>query len=223
MVIRAWLAAGWMALALPAAACEVALVFALDVSASVDAREYALQRDGLAGALTAPEVVRVIRAQPGGVALAAYEWSGRDQQVLLADWTPVRGRAALERFAARIGQARRSHREFPTAMGFALGHGARLLERAPPCDRRVIDVSGDGVNNDGFGPALAYRAFPFAGVTVNGLAIEGSEPGVTAYYRANLPHGPGAFVEVADGFEDYATAMRRKLLRELSGAQMVAR
>ena len=223
VVIRAWLAAGLLALAPPAAACELALAFALDVSASVDAEEYVLQRDGLADALRAPEVARVVLAQPGGVALAAYEWSGREQQSVIADWTRVGDSHALARFADLVGAARRSHREFPTAIGYALGFGARLIQRAPACARRVIDVSGDGVNNDGFGPRLAYRAFPFEGVTVNGLAIEGSEPEVAGYYRAALPHGPGAFVEVAAGFEDYARAMRRKLLRELTGAQMVAR
>ena len=225
MVSRALALAAALAVAapVPGRACEIALAFALDVSASVDARDYRLQRDGLARALTAPEVARVILALPGGAAFAAYEWSGRDQQTLIVDWTPVSDRAALEGLAARISGSGRSHSEFPTALGYALGYGARLVARAPDCRRRVIDVSGDGKTNDGFGPKLAYDAFPFTGITVNGLVIEGTDFGVTAYYRATLPHGPGAFVERADGYADYARAMRRKLLRELLGPQMVDR
>jgi hypothetical protein len=96
-----------------------------------------------------------------------------------------------------------------------------MLRRAPPCDRRVIDVSGDGRGNDGFGPQAAYRAFDFAGVTVNGLAIAGAGEDVVAYYRTQVAHGPHAFVEVAAGFEDYARAMRRKLLREILGPGLV--
>lgn len=223
MVIRAGALAACLAASAPAGACEVALAFALDVSASVDSYEYAQQRDGLATALTDPSVARVIMGLPGGVALAAYEWSGRNQQVVIADWTAVGDAAALAAFAARLRATSRSHREFPTALGYALGFGAGLIGRAPPCGRRVIDVSGDGVNNDGFPPRLAYDAFPFDGLTVNGLAIAGSEPEIAAYYRAHLPHGPGAFVEVAADYADYARAMRRKLLRELLGAQMVGR
>jgi hypothetical protein len=223
VVIRAGLLAACLAVPVPAGACEIALAFALDVSASVDAREYAAQRDGLARALQDPAVEEVILALPGGAALAAYEWSGRRQQTLIADWARVTDGAGLAAFAARLSQATRSHREFPTAIGYALGYAAGLLGRAPPCARRVLDISGDGVNNEGFSPSLAYREFPFEEVTVNALVIAGSEPEVIAYFRNQVIHGKGAFVEIADDYDDYAEAMRRKLLRELMGAQMVAR
>ena len=205
-----------------AAACAVALAFALDVSASVDSTEYALQRDGLAEALEDPVIRDAILAQPGGVAFAAYEWSGRYQQDAMLDWTLVQSDEGISAVAGRIRAARRSYAEFPTAIGYALGHGAVLLSRAPPCLRRVIDISGDGIGNEGFGPAAAYREFAFEDVTVNGLVIGGDDAALVEYYRREIPHGPGAFVEIAENFRDYGNAMRRKLLRELFGPQVVA-
>jgi len=216
-------AGGLAALAAPqAAACALALVFALDVSASVDADEYALQRDGLAAALEDPVIREAILAQPGGVAFAAYEWSGRYQQDVMLDWALVASDAGIAEVADRIRAAGRSYAEFPTAIGYALGFGAVLHKRAPvPCGRQVIDISGDGIGNEGFGPSAAYREFPFETITVNGLVIGGSDRALVDYYRREIPHGPGAFVEVADDFEDYGNAMRRKLLRELYGPQVV--
>jgi len=215
--------AGLLGSARPAAACEVAIAFALDVSASVDAREYDLQMDGLATALGDPAVQAAILAQPGGVAFAAYEWSGKRQQTPVAPWTRVASLEAIRAFARVIASHARVNYEFPTAIGYALGHGAVLMRTAPPCQRQVIDVSGDGVGNDGFPPDAAYRAFAgdFGRITVNGLAVEGSDPFVVEYYREELIWGQDAFLEVADGFEDFARAMRRKLLRELSPASVV--
>ena len=91
----------------------------------------------------------------------------------------------------------------------------------------MLDLSGDGVNNDGPSAAEAYAMRDYSDITVNALAIEveetgtdhglseGAEEGLAAYFKAEVIHGPGAFVERADGFEDFARAMRRKLLREL--------
>ena len=208
-------------LAGPAAAieCRLALALALDVSSSVDAEEDALQRRGLAAALIAPEVQRAFFAADLAVALAVYEWSGRYNQVLLIDWQMIEGPATLLRLAEAIGTSKRSHNEFPTAMGYALGYGATLLDRGPDCLQRTIDMAGDGVNNEGFSPQRAYIEFPFDGVTVNGLVVNAadfeSEVTVIEFYRNKVIHGPGAFLEIAQGFEDYERAMRRKLEREL--------
>jgi hypothetical protein len=198
------------------AACRLALALALDVSSSVDAEEDALQRGGLARALLAPRVQAAFFSVPGeSVALGAYEWSGRYQQTVILPWTPIDSPAALRAAAATIAASRRAHSRFPTALGYALGFGAGFLREAPDCLFRTLDVSGDGRNNEGFPPALAYRHFPFEGVTVNGLAIAGGPEDIAAYYRAELIHGPGAFVEEAAGYADYERAMRRKLEREL--------
>ncbi len=205
--------------ALAAAECRQALVLALDVSSSVSAEEDALQRGGLAAALIAPEVERALFASPLPVAIAAYEWSGRDKQVMLADWQMIRNRADLLDLAEIIGRSSRSETEFPTALGYALGYGAGVLARGPDCLFATLDMAGDGANNEGFPPDAAYAEFPFAGVTVNGMVVnapdDGAEIDLIAYYRAHVLHGPGAFLEVAQGFADYERAMRRKLLREL--------
>lgn len=212
--------AGVLAAAPAAAAeCRLALLLALDVSSSVDSREDALQRGGVAAALTAPEVRAAFLSADLPVALAIYEWSGRYNQAVVLDWLLIDSAAALDRAAERVAASRRSQTEFPTAMGYALGFGATMLQRGPDCLARTIDIAGDGRNNEGFPPAAAYAAFPFAGVTVNGLVVDApefaSEADLIPFYRDEVLRGPGAFLEVADGFEDYERAMRRKLEREL--------
>ncbi len=214
LAVAAWLALAGAAVAQPQ--CRLALVLALDVSSSVDAREYALQRDGLAAALTDPDIVSALMAPGGAVAVAIYEWSGRRQSALVADWTLLQSPSDVAALADQLRGTRRSQTRFPTAMGFALGYGATLLARGPDCGRRVIDVSGDGVTNDGFGPQLAYKHFPFDGVTVNGLAVLGADPDVLRYYQDAVRRGPGAFVETADGYAGYRRAMVRKLFREIN-------
>ncbi|MEM6305241.1 MAG: DUF1194 domain-containing protein [Pseudomonadota bacterium] len=198
----------------------MALLLALDVSSSVDAREDQLQRGGVVSALISPEVEAAFFAADQPVALAVYEWSGRYNQEVLLDWTLIDSRAALVQAAEVIAASKRSHNDFPTAMGYALGFGSELFAQAPRCLRKTLDMAGDGQNNEGFGPQIAYREFPFADVTVNGLVVNAaefeSETGLIAFYRGEVMHGPGAFIEIANGFEDYERAMRRKLERELS-------
>jgi hypothetical protein len=204
------------------AACRLALVLALDVSSSVDDREYDLQRKGLAAALDAPDIRHAILGGQGDVALSVYEWSGRFQHKLHLDWTLLRSHADITRAAAALAAMERSTSEYPTALGSALGYGAQVMARAPDCARRVIDVSGDGITNQGFGPALAYRHFPFENITVNGLVILGHDAEVLRHYRDEVLRGPGAFLEVADGFEDFRRAMGRKLFREISDIRLGA-
>ena len=201
-----------------AAACRLALLLALDVSASVDQREYRLQRDGLAAALAAPEVSAAFLSNSAPVALSVFEWSGRHNQATVLDWRLIRSQQDLLRAARDVAAARRSASEFPTALGHAMAHAALSFRRAPPCFARTIDVSGDGENNDGYRPLSAYRHFSFDGAQVNALAIGGSAglPDLVAYYRAELIRGPGAFVEVAADYADFERAMRRKLEREVS-------
>ena len=132
----------------------------------------------------------------------------------------IDSRAALVRAAEVVAASKRSHNDFPTAMGYALGYGAQLLARSPDCLRKTLDMAGDGVSNEGFPPASAYREFPFQGVTVNGLVVNAAdfegEVGLIAFYRGEVIFGPGAFLIVADGFDDFERAMRRKLERELT-------
>ena len=199
------------------AACRLALLLALDVSSSVDADEYALQRDGLAAALRAPEITGALLAPDlPPVALAIYEWSGRRQSAVVVGWTLLLSAQDIESVAARLQSTPRSQSRFPTAMGYALGFGATLMQDAPACDRQVIDVSGDGITNDGFRPQLAYKHFPFDTITVNGLAVLGADAQVLTYYQDEVRHGPGAFVETSPGYAGFKDAMTRKLFREIN-------
>ncbi|MEM6374655.1 MAG: DUF1194 domain-containing protein [Pseudomonadota bacterium] len=203
--------------------CRLALLLALDVSSSVDAREYDLQRLGLAAALNAPDVRHaLLSGAPGYVALAVYEWSGFYQHKLQLDWTALVSPAAIDAAVATLADMTRSHDDFPTSLGPALGYGSQMLSRGPSCARQVIDVSGDGVNNYRYGPRVAYKHFPLENVTVNGLAILGDDPRVLGFYRDEVLKGPGAFLEIARGFDDFQGAMTRKLYREISDIQVGA-
>ncbi len=213
-----WLAAGVL-FAHPAQACRLALVLAIDVSSSVDATEDALQRQGLAEALIDPQVSSAFFANADPVAITIFEWSGRYNQVSLVPWTLIKSPGQLVTLSRNLAASQRSHNDFPTAMGYALGHAAGLLQTSPACLFQTVDVAGDGINNEGFGPTEAYTAFPFRDVTVNGLVVNAAdfegEVGLISFYRNEVIRGPGAFIEIATTFDDYAAAIRRKLIREL--------
>lgn len=199
----------------PARACSVALVLAMDVSGSVDPEEYALQKAGLASALADPAVAgALVEAR---ALVSVVQWSGRSRQDVSIPWTAIAGPGDVAALRARVAGMRRAYRNYATAIGEVLGRALDLLEEAPrPCDRRVIDVSGDGESNEGMAPARLHARLAREEVTVNGLAILGSEAGIGAYYRARVLFGPGAFLEIADGYADFPRAIRRKLIAELS-------
>lgn len=205
----------------PAAeACDVALVLAIDVSGSVDREEYALQARGLAAALGDPIVSEALVSTKATVAL--LQWSGEPHQEVTVPWTAIGSHEDVERLRARIVAAPRAFRIYSTGIGEAIRVSIDLFASAPRrCKRRIIDVSGDGPSNEGLEPDALRDLLDAVGVSVNGLAILGSEEGIAEYYRDRVIHGPGAFVEVADGFEDFPRAIRKKLLREL--AERVAR
>ena len=204
------------------AACRLALAFGIDISSSVNAREYRLQLDGLAHALETPEVVAAILNPEGtGIAVAAYEWSGYPQQDMIADWTFLGAEADIRSFANRLRGHRRTYAEYATAVGRAVSFGARLLERAPACARQTLDMSGDGENNDGPDPRFYRRRGYLEGITINGLVVLGAVPDPAAYYREHVIQGPGAFVAQARSFEDYRPAMVGKLLREINQEMIV--
>jgi hypothetical protein len=221
LVIRALALA--LACAAPAAAedCRLALSLALDVSSSVDAREYRLQTQGLAAALVAPEVREAFLAEPGrSVALQVFEWSGWQQQLVRQDWVMIRGAEDLEAVAARLAGQQRSFAQFPTSLGMALIFGGQQLNKGPDCARRTLDVSGDGTNNDGVSPEVARRDFPLEDITINGLVVGANMLTLARYYQEFVIQGPGAFVERVGDYAGFERAMRRKLLRELGVIEM---
>ncbi|MFN3281710.1 MAG: DUF1194 domain-containing protein [Tabrizicola sp.] len=212
-----------LCLAAPARAeCRLALALAVDVSRSIDAQDYVIQTEGLAGALSDPEVRRAILDPEGQVALAIYHWSGRGAQELVQGWVMLDGPEALDGVIWTLRRTPRPEARLATALGDALRYGRALMEDAPDCERRVIDVAGDGQNNEGISVARTYEREDFTGITVNGLAVGEHEAGLLDYYRTEVIRGPGAFVENAPTQADYPAAIRRKLLRELRGPEIGA-
>lgn len=202
-------------LAGPADACRLALALGFDVSSSVNEAEFVLQRDGVIAALAAPEVREAFLAGGEPVALAVFEWGGRDRQVLLVDWTLIEGEADLDRVAATLLRPGELRRWEPTAVGAALSYARALIGEAPGCAAATIDLSGDGQNNDWLAPARIYAREDFGDIIVNGLAIGGHEADILRYYEREVIRGPGAFVVHARTHGDFPPAFRRKLEREL--------
>lgn len=199
--------------------CRLALVLALDVSSSVNESEYLLQTEGLAGALEDEDVQNAILLGAGKVALSVFEWSGRREQAEVLAWTMVDTPQDLLSAADRIRRHGRAIAGSLTAIGNAADFAAGQLASAPQCARQVVDVSGDGVTNDGLPVQAAYQDPAFAAVTVNGLVI-GTDHKVLDHYRMAVLHGPGAFLVEAANFEDFARAMKEKLIREAAVFQV---
>lgn len=207
----------------PPRTVSLELVLAIDVSASVDEREYRLQIRGLAEAFRRPEIVAAVQQHPQGVAVALVQWAGRAEAVTDPPWRLLDGEAEVLAFADEIEAAPRRAVGQLTAIGHAIDFSLRLIRDSGFRGRtRKIDVSGDGQNNYGEPAALARRRAVAGGVTVNGLAILTDEPNLLAYYARQVAAGPGAFVLEAASYEDFSEAITRKLFRELT-LRMAAR
>ncbi|MEP1933892.1 MAG: DUF1194 domain-containing protein [Paracoccaceae bacterium] len=205
----------------PVFGCDLALVLAVDVSGSVDPAEYRIQMDGLAEALLDGIVVEALIDAQAWVTL--IQWTGSSRQLASIDWAPMTSFEEIDAFASLVSQDPRKWRNYSTAIGEALEFSLDAISRAPDCRRKVIDVSGDGVSNEGTDPREIQGALRAAGVTVNAVVIETDDEDLTSYFWENVITGEGAFVMTADGFEDYPTRIRRKLQREtvrqLSGSE----
>ncbi|WP_236033862.1 DUF1194 domain-containing protein [Belnapia mucosa] len=207
----------------------MSLVLATDVSSSIDDDEALLQRQGYRAALTDPVVLNLVAAGPhAAIGVAYVEWSGMAFQRLLLPWTRIASAADALAWSAAL--ARQPLAPLGSRRGTSISRGIafslRLLGDAPwTATRQVVDICGDGVNNNG-GPVEDLRDSAVArGVTLNGLVIEGSDPNETgvappatleAYYRNSVIGGPDAFVLAVAGFDEFAGAIRRKLVRELA-------
>jgi hypothetical protein len=195
-------------------ACALALVLLIDVSGSVSPDRYELQHTGVAQALTDPHVQHVLLSQPGGMAITVIEWS--DRRHVVVPWHMVQSADDVSAVAETLRGAQRSMTG-STAMGDAMAEGVAALDRAP-CEpvRKVIDVSGDGRNNDGSIAPDDVRVRAHArSITINGLPIRGDEPDVADYYRGHVVTQDGFVIE-AKSFDDFAVAIRYKLLMEIS-------
>lgn len=198
-----------------------ALVLLIDVSGSIDDTEYDLQKNGIAGAFRDPSVVRAIWNQPfGRMTVTVVEWS--DAAAVVLPWTVLEDEETSRHFAGLIERIERSSRG-STALGTAIAFAVGLFETCG-CEaaRRVIDVSGDGTNNSGTFSAAAGRDLAVArGIVVNGLPITGvgSDLGLYEHYDAEVKGGQGAFIIEANGFGDFARALRQKLVMEIAEAR----
>jgi hypothetical protein len=212
--------------ALPARAqsapVDLLLVLAIDASGSIDADEFALQRDGLAEAIAHPTVLAAIRSRPrGAIGLAMVEWGSPGGAATVVDWLRVADAAGAEAAAAAMRDAPRSRQSY-NAIGDALVHATALIAAAPwRADERTIDLSGDGPDIRSLTPAPVARDIAVAqGIIVNGLAIEASSSWrggrLKAAYEQDVMGGPGAFVMQAEDRRDFARALRAKLIREVA-------
>jgi hypothetical protein len=216
-IVAVLLLAGRAASAL-AQPVDVALVMAVDVSESVDADEYLLQHDGIARAFEDPLLAAAITAgQRGAIEAAVLEWSDRDKQVVTVDWTRIDDAASAAAFARKVRESQRSSNGL-TAIGDALLAARTLFDSAPaPADRKLVDLSGDGIANIGVPVRETRDALVAAGITINGLAILASEPWLESYYDEYVIGGAGAFLLRAEDFASFATAIHNKLLGEIAG------
>ncbi len=208
---------------------DLQLVLAADVSRSINDERFHIQRQGYAGAIADPRVVRAMTSGAlGRIALSFFEWSGGGAQRTIVDWTVIQDQETAEVFAGSLLAVPRPFAG-PTAIGEAIRFAMEELARCPyPARHRVIDVSGDGTNNNGSSVNIQRDLAVAAGVTINGLAILSAEPspfnpqhthppgGLDEYYRQNVIGGPGAFLLSVLGFETFGFALASKLSREVA-------
>jgi hypothetical protein len=201
---------------------DVALVLAVDISGSIDYEEAELQRKGIVDAFMSREVIQAIQAGSlGRIGVSVVYFSSRDYGVMSVpvNWTIVQDQASATNFVKTLVAARRPSAR-GTSVSDALELSMRMLETGPYHSvKQVIDVSGDGVNNAGR-PVQQVRDEVLAkGITINALPIiDYSTPqDLDKYFEGCVIGGPAAFVIPAKGFADFARAMRRKLVLEISG------
>jgi hypothetical protein len=205
---------------------DLSLGLAIDISGSIDPDEAKLQREGYVQAFRDPVIVRAILGGPNGrIAVAYYEWSDSWMQKLLVDWTLLDSEASIAAFANRLADlpisiARR------TSISGAIRYAIPLFGRSPyEPTRKVLDISGDGSNNDGgLVTDMRYEALKER-IVINGLPIMNDRPNpfgfpnetdLDRYYLHCVTGGPRSFVEVARNFEDFPRAVRKKLLQEVA-------
>lgn len=227
-ILAAALAAPAILRAGPARALEpvdVELVLAVDVSRSVDAEEQEMQFRGYANAFRDPRLAEAMMRGPiGSVAVTLFTWSDWNIQEHLVPWMLLDSPAACERFARTVDAApRRTH--LYTSISGAIDFAAGLFGQGYEGTRRVVDISGDGINNSGRDVALARQEALDQGIVLNGLAVLDRTPPpaglgqmqpLDEYYQERVIGGPGAFLMVAEGFESFEQAVRRKIIREVA-------
>jgi hypothetical protein len=209
-----------------AQAVDIELVIAVDVSYSMDMDELAVQREGYAQAIVSREFLQALKHGPNGkVALTYFEWSASSDQRIIIPWRVIDGPESADAVANEIMKApvRRGSR---TSISGAINFAMPLFEENPYRGlRRVIDISGDGPNNNGPPVAGVREAALGKGITINGLPIMVKEPSYATmdidnldlYYEDCVIGGPGSFVVTIKDREKFKEAIRTKLILEVAG------
>lgn len=220
-----------LSLVAPAFAAEIPvdleLILAIDVSGSVDWEEASLQRRGYIEAIRSDEVISAIKSGPNGkIAVAYIEWAGTYLQRTVIDWTVIDGAESANAFTSILSEAPIDTGPW-TSISAAIQYAVPMFARNDyQGTRRVIDISGDGPNNSGIPVTEARATALAAGITINGLPIVNDRPGpggirnvrdLDKYYSECVIGGAGAFMIVANNFNDFATAIKRKMIFEIAG------
>jgi hypothetical protein len=199
------------------------LVLLVDVSGSVNTTEYGLQKTGYVNAFNSAAVQNAIfGSQSGAIAVTYVEWSGNNQQSQLVGWSLINSIASAQAFASAINGTNRAYNG-STAIQDAMMFGSTLFgNNGYEGLRLVMDVSGDGADNDtsdcntSANARCGSDAAVAAGVNaINGLPILG-ETGLLTYYQNNVQSGVGSFTLAANGFADFSSAVERKLVAEIT-------
>jgi hypothetical protein len=211
---------------------DVELVLAVDVSYSMDTDEQVLQREGYIAAITSREFMQALKqGMHGRIAMTYFEWAGSHHQQIIVPWRVIDGPESADSFAADIARARYS-RASRTSISSALLFAAPLFDGSGFRGvRRVIDVSGDGVNNNGPLVTIARDEVLAKGITINGLPIMFKRPNASTmdidnldvYYEDCVIGGPGAFVIPIKERDQFKEAIRTKLVLEIAGRTPEAR
>src|SRR6476646_6530256 len=204
---------------------NVELVIAVDVSYSMDMDELAIQREGYAQAIVSKDFLQALRAGPCKVAVTYFEWSMSGDERIIIPWRVIDGPESADAVAAEIMKTP-VRRGSSTSISGAINFAVQLFEENPYRGlRRVIDISGDGPNNDGAPVTGARDAALEKGVIINGLPIMVKEPSYSTidienldlYYEDCVIGGPGAFIMTIKDREKFQEAIRTKLVLEVAG------
>lgn len=200
---------------------DIELVVAVDASRSVNDDEYALQVGGYAKAFTHPAVLRAITGgRHRAIAVTYVQWAGPLLQQQLIGWTLINDRESAEEFAERVLASPRAFRGGGTSLSGIIDYSRPLFDRNGfEGERRVVDISGDGINNSGRLPHTARDDAVLHGTTINGLPILNEVPWLDDYFRDNVIGGAGAFLIAAQDYDSFAIAIRNKLIREIAGEE----
>jgi hypothetical protein len=207
---------------------DLELVLAVDISYSMDEDELRLQREGYVSAIVSKQVIDAIKEGVyGRIAVAYVEWAGAEQQTILIDWQVIDGPESAQNFADKLAESS-TNRAYRTSISAALDFSSRLFDQNMyDGTRRVIDISGDGPNNQGNVVTYMRDLVVGMGININGLPLALKPPNSASvdiqnledYYRECVIGGPGAFVIPVTGKEMFAEAIRTKLVLEISAIE----